>query len=249
MKNSKAILTSTIILASLAILFVGGCKKQNINPVSPSYGKLKTFSHQRFFTDTMFYDSLGRKIRDSNSDGGRYMYYYSPNKASQYYFSPGSTYPTDSAIFTLNSSGYVISSINSADYAVNDGVRPYQYDASWHCSSETTTSGSSVYYVWKGENLDSIINFDSSLITSVLAVTSYTDKPNTLSSNEGSGMTWMGKDSKNLRSGWTDCQNGTGTTTHSCTFEFDSNNRVTKITEISSGAHSGTLVRTFTYYD
>ena len=249
MKNSKPILFSALMIAVIAISFVGGCKKENNNPVTPWHGKLKTFSYQGFFTDTLFYDSLGRRIGDSNSRGVRYKYYYSPNKVSEYYFASGSTAPTDSTIYTLNSAGYMIYSLNSAGYAINDGIRSYHYDASWHCSSETTASGRSTYYVWKDENLDSIKYFNSSQPTGVWSATSYTDKPNTISANEGSGMTWMGKDSKNLRNGWINYLDGTGTTTYSDTYEFDSKNRVIKMTEIASGANSGTFIKTYSYYD
>ncbi len=244
MKKSKTILAGILACALLVLLFTGGCSKSDntppILPHDPWFGKIKTTHEQGQNVDTFFYDSSARCIKQAASDGSYVSYVYSSGLVTRYHFNAGQTIASDTTIYTLNSQGYVSS----------DGTDSYTYDSAGYQTSRTLQPGGigplNFTDVWRNENLDSL-HYETQPTGFFWAYTYFTDKINTIG-NDNAGFGIWGKSSKNLLSSSVYKFAGS-ISTNDFTYEFDANNRVTKLTQTATGSGTGSIVVSYTYYD
>jgi len=211
MKNTTIFVIATLV-ALIVVTGISGCKKED-DDTSKKAGvtpKIKTLSYYDPWslatrTETYAYDAQGRvtTVTTSFSDG---------SSGSVVSYSYGTNYMTETRpgigpkTYALNSDGYV------SDYFLGTQT----YDADGHVTSDGTHT-----YTWANGNLISSTNDPSGSLT----FTYHTDKTNTIG-NDNKGMSFFGKESKNLINTST---NGSGTVLV-YSHEYDSQGRVTKET-------------------
>lgn len=213
------------------------CKKENNSPdnaddIIPTGIKIKNFIPYPGDIFTLLYDNQGRCIKFSDAYNID-QYVYSANLLKKYHWDVGASEPYDSIIYILNNQGYAISD--------NEGF-VYNYDSLWHLISKVKGSDS-FSYSWVNGNK---VSETSSFSGEVKAYTYFTNKDNTIGF-ENMGMYYLGKTSKNLISELVDSLPFNPTTTFTYTYEFDSQNRVTKSTELSSAGDPPGVI-SFVYY-
>ena len=246
MKNKKPILFSAMIVVLFSITLMSGCKKEETtdactngvqdqtetgvdcggtcNACTASAFRIKTVTYADGSVFAYSYDNRGRITNLAITSAGL------GNSTQQYTYGTNSVTQTLQGGFTenytLNSNGYATSQVSKDNTGATIASWAYTYDSEGHVltSAYTGGGGGTVTNTWTNGNLTSDNNFGGQTYTYLLA------KDNTIG-NENNGMNFFGKDSKNLRNSST---SGGGTTTF--TYEYDSQNRVTKQMDGSPGA-------------
>lgn len=236
MRKTKTILSAGIMMALLAIIMIGGCKKKDDTPVTPT-GKerIKTFKGQAsvFYTDSIEYDA---SLRQS-------VYWSSVPKVVYTY--NGNTVIKEGQdavdIYNLNSQGYATSKIYRSYSGGITIFDTYTYDADGHMLTHFSTdslnySRDTIIQTWSGGNMTSsyhgAANDLSAYYFSELTTYTYlTDKISTIE-NENFGKLFLGKGSKNLIN--TISIVNAGVTT--LNYEYDTKGRVKKQTGIPANS-------------
>jgi hypothetical protein len=237
MKNKKPILFINALVILFSISMNSGCKKEkdttdlctdgiqnqnetgvdcgnSCNTCTASAFRIKTITYFDGSVSAYSYDNQGRvtslAITSTTSGNSNQQYTYGTNSVTQI-LQDGSTIN-----YTLNSNGYATSqvfkdNIGAVIFSLNN-----TYDNEGHLLSSGSNGGGTITNTWTDGNLTSDNNFGGQTYTYL------STKDNTIG-NENKGMKFLGKDSKNLRS--TSTSYGSTTT---FTYEYDSQNRVTK---------------------
>jgi hypothetical protein len=252
MKKSKTILFGTVVIALLSITLINGCKKNDNAPDPCANGvkdgsetavdcggncnacaaaswrikKVTAINSNGTFTDDYTYDNKGQITSHTwsypNIGAGTETYTYNGNIVTNVVSGITTTY-------TLNSNGYAESEIaKDASNAIISSTA-MTYDAQGHLAAIDGTS----YGTWTDGNLTFENNFNG------ITNTYLTDKANTIG-NANKGQGFLGKDSKNLIDVTT-----TVSGSETFAYEFDSQNRVSKVTTASGGNAD---VINYTYY-
>ncbi|HLP52244.1 MAG TPA: hypothetical protein VK154_15250 [Chitinophagales bacterium] len=228
-----------VLLVALLFLAAGtGCNENDTSdsvyiPYNGPLVKTKTLTiNGSPHITTYMYDSIGRVVSYSDENFNNY-FEYTEQAVLVKTFETGNTgsTPDVSLTYSLNSQGLAEN---------NNNVVHYTYDAARHMVKEVNTATStpvSVTYTYSNGN--KIADDFSNGTTNTYQYD--TTKTNTIGRhNMGSG--WLGTSSTNLVTSMQQTNNGTTTTT-TYTYEFDSQNRVTRV--IPSGTQP---VQQYTYY-
>lgn len=237
--------TSIFALIFMAgILCLGSCKKDDSNSNNTSgVAKIHSTNYYTngvlYHTSTLEYNSSGKAVKLTSTDGSFVTLTYGTNSVVvTYYDSVGAT--PDVTTYTLNNNGLAISetgtfkkgsgkSILSRHFKLSSKgtyVVTYAYDNNNYKIQEIfTESGNSdttSYTISNGNTISTITSWYTSTNQFL------TDKTNTIGF-ENMGISFWGKQDKNLISSNT-TDYGTGPQTDTYTYEYDSNGRVTKMT-------------------
>lgn len=212
--------TTPFLLAMLLLLTFSACKKDEDNEVSKM---IKTVTEEGI-TTTYTYDDQNRLVKAVSTNGEVSDVTYSTNLVTV--VSDGET-----TYYNLNSAGQAISTSSG------NGTTYYAYNSDGTMRFEAFEMDTT-YYTWANGNITSTLS--NNLTTTY---TYYTDQENTLS-NTNVGLPYLDATSKDLLKSTT-CVGCFYTT--DVTYDFDSENRVTKRTETST---PGPIVNeaTYTYY-
>jgi hypothetical protein len=251
----------TICLLLITILFSSSCnkKKDTTTPSTPATAKiLKEISHSTTSIDTTkyFYNSSGKPVKiTSSSDTSYTTIEYSSTAVTLKFFDKNNVLTTQE-IFNLNSSGLATTAVvtdftkssksnillrnrifskgnNSTSYNFS-----YTYDSNGYLTHEiksfpgatitdnyTISNGNTISYT-EVQVAGSTTNNSSGNYTFL------TDKTNTIGM-QNCGIAFLGKDNKNLESVLVRTYSS-GSNTTNYNYEYDSKNRVTKMTETPS---------------
>ncbi len=225
-KNKTALLS--LALTAFVLAGISSCGKEDDPNNIPATPKLKTYtytdprdSHYNV-TESYTYDANGRISTITHADyfyNGTTTYTFGTNTVSS-----SSTYAA-TRVYTLNAGGYATS-----ETIPGDTTYTYLYDAAWHLLQDGGGT-----YEWTGDNLTTdrqiYVNYE------------YTDKTNTIG-NSNKGITFLGKDSKNLPS---NRMSFTIPGERLFSYDFDAQNRVTRKIGIDNTTMDTLEVSTFTY--
>jgi len=227
-KNKTKIILAALFAVTVLVTVISGCNKPDDNNNGGVTAKVKTHSNTSnspitgpdTTTSTYIYDSQGRVSSISTvylPAGVTTLTTFTYNNNQIIETRESSIY-----IYTLNSSGYVTLRFDSAYGASYSSTVAYTYDASGHrLSAALANSTSGVYftryYGWDGDNMTTSTENGSYTYTYL------TDKANTIG-NANVGMSFYGKDSKNLIN--TSVNSGSTTTYF---YDYDSQNRVIRV--------------------
>lgn len=186
------------------------------------------------------YGSDGKVTKMDYGDGNFSAVEWSTIKCLRKEFNKGNSLPVSTIEYNLNSAG-----LCSGQTGENGFSTSYEYDANGYQVKFTfKTSGSEVSsnYIISSGNQTGVSS--GSGTTAMTGTTEYfLDKTNTIG-DHNKGMPIFGTQNKNLQKKIiTTVAGSTNVTTIS--YEFDSKNRVAKMTQIGSGA---TSVNNYTYY-
>ncbi len=220
-----------VVLASVIVLGSSSCEKEDESPnnnamvgvgESLRYVRTETTEGQ---TTTYTYDSQARIARSDYPDGSYATYSYAGSTLTYKMFDAAGV---EIDVFT----GQVDANGRVLQYGEVGYVVTYSYNAQGQLASQTA-DGSSANYTYTGGNLVSVSSADGTETFTYL-----TDKYETRYTE---GTSLLGFPSLNLVA--TRTSDGEVTT---YTYEFDSQNRVTK--ETSSSPSVGVNVTTYTYW-
>jgi len=238
MKSTSTFLFSAVFIALISITSFSGCDKNDTLPQTCSNGikdadetgvdcggscndctteafRIKTYSHTAFSTsssgyttETYAYDNKGRVSTIT------YTGFFTG--VSTYTYGNGNVTLVDrdnfTSVYTLNSLGYATSVTWVGGPTYN-----FLYDSEWQLLDDGTG-----IYSWTANNITFVR-------PELSGFTFLTDKVNTVG-NVNKGISFLGKDSKNLPESK---QYGTGGK-YFYTYEYDSQNRVTKAIEVGN---------------
>ena len=261
----------------MIILVFNSCKKENISPITsnikPSIKKIKTqkISYSGGdLTQTFYYNSEGKILQLVSSNNDSAVYEYSANKIIVKNYNSNQLNSTEE--YELNDLGLaksrVITVINkqmhvfnflknykNAENALENSSYTFEYNndkyliKTTYLNSNGSTSvitnsisnGNYVSYTveYTYENQPVINHEDSEF---------YTDKINAIG-NEYRGISFLGKDGKNLVKKTIFNYNGNSTQTTNYTYEYDSAGRVIKEYLISSMGYELDIIVSYTYED
>ena len=207
------------VVSILVVLAWAGCKKENIL----IFGKIKTAT-SGFGTSTYTYDNQGRVILAQHANGSKDVYIHGTDTFWHQIFSAGATTPSSNSAFDLNSQGYY--SFGGKRTYNSQG---YLLQVDWYPDFVVT-------YSYSGGNLIQETTNDHGTISLV----TYTYDSNFYESRDW-GLPYFGKGSKNLVS-----EETRGTNHYVYTYEFDSQGRVSKQTQVVNNAAPD--IGTYTYY-
>lgn len=258
----KSKIKYTILLAFAAVLSITGCKKTDSDntTITPVGAKLKSVTLLPSGTvTTYYYDSLNRIAKVTTSGTVFYQSFVYKGSDSIIVFSSNGTDSGRISAYKLNGVGLVVNNTS----AVGPTTYTYAYDINGYptYSTANTVAGSAAdTFVTTGNNITEHRSSTSNVITTntmrLKQVYTYlTDKTNTIG-NSNKGMGFLGKSSANLigtetyhTSSVTIIPPSTTTSdeTYNYSYEYDSNNRVTKRTQ--TAVSTGTpIVENYTYY-
>jgi YD repeat-containing protein len=185
-------------------------------------------------TATFAYNSAGQCTEAILfTPGRRITYSYSTSQVVAFNYDQSPATPSDTVIYQLNSEGL----------ATSDNLgNTFTYNSDGQLISTTNTSGYSSTNTWSNGNMVASTD-NTGGATTTYNWTYYTDKPDTRSI----GMEWQGKRSRNLLSGYTlsSTAPGSTTSTHTFVYEFDSEGRVSKMTDTDGNGWN--IVYRYTY--
>jgi hypothetical protein len=250
----------TILFAFAMVLLITGCKKNDStnSTITPSASKLKTLTAlPSGDVSTFYYDSIGRIKKVTTTATSNYLSYVYKGADSIIVFSSNGTDSLRVGAYKLNGIGLAIT--NSAP----SNTVTYTYDVNGYETNATTNSilGSVAdTFVISGNNITEHKTGASSpaLFTTVNTQQVYTyltSKTNTVS-NANRGMSFLGKSSANPVNTETfhsrtvvTIPPGTTTAdeTYNYSYDYDSNNRITKMTK-TAVSNSAVTSETYTYY-
>lgn len=218
----------------LLIGLITGCAKKADDVVVHRVLTITTEEASDTSTATFAYNSAGQCTEAHLfTPGRRVTYSYTSGQVLAYRYNSPSTVPFDSIFYQLNSAGLVASDSKGNTFTYNDDGQ---------LVTTTNTTGYVLTNTWAdGNMLASTDNTGGD--TTTYNWTYYTDKPDTRSM----GLEWQGKRSKNLLSGYTLSSTSPGsiTSTHTFTYEFDSQGRVSKMTD--TDGNGWLIVYRYTY--
>jgi YD repeat-containing protein len=220
-----------VLFASVIVLGSSSCEKEDESPNDdPIVGVGESLSYVRTETNsgysvTYTYDSQARIVRTDYPDGSYGTYSYAGSTLTYKMFDAAGT-EIDGLTGQVDANGRVL------QYSEGGSVVSFTYNADGQMASQTV-DGSSANYTYTGGNLVSVSSADGTETFTYL-----TDKYETRYTE---GTSLLGFPSLNLVA--TRTSDGEVNT---YTYEFDSQNRVTK--ETSSSPSSGTSVTTYTYW-
>lgn len=225
------------LLLALIIMALSGCDKDIGTtgvyiPFNGPLVKTKTvIANGSTTTTTYTYDNIGR-IATSAQTFSSNTYTYTQQSVTQKNYSLNSN--TDTAIFTY------IYTLNREGLATNIGTDIlYTYDDERHMTEENYVFlYSRSNYTYSNGNIAEEIRNGRTYTYHY-----FTDKQNTIG-NQNMGKGWMGTSSVNLVSSIDYKVNGT-LTTDTYAYEYDNQNRVTRVTVTKQGAQEQTE---YTYY-
>lgn len=263
----------------IVIGFISSCKKDNNNGNGTNTGafsmrKIQSLTEYYNGTlqsvDSFQYDNKWRVIKDIMDDGSYTTYEYSNLKVTVKSFYNDNTL-MDIATGFLNANGYA-TLVTDSSYGkkkksgihikksdlmkgVNSSGLSLTYDNNGYLisTSQIADSATATYTILNG-NTTSIIYLMNNNVAKAQFTELFTfnDKSNTIGL-ENQGISFMGKQNKNLASSYTSTEkdltnNTTYSTTTQYTYEYDNKGRVTKQTETDSSS-SDTYTYVYTYTD
>jgi YD repeat-containing protein len=212
----------------LFVLLIASCKKDIDNTQFTGTPKVKTQTNGTTVI-TFTYDSEGR--RSSAISSSRISnYIYSDTIVtvidSTFGFSP------DTTVYNFNADGLVVSDSHGRSYA---------YDDNQHCILQTDIRDSSrLTRFWSNDNMVAI-SFSNAMQTYTYLLNTY----NTIGT-DNTGISYYGKDSKNLIDTYTFSMNN-NSTTYKYSYAYDSQKRIKQMTQSEVGSN-WTSTYTYTYY-
>ncbi|MBL7933438.1 MAG: hypothetical protein JNL60_16145 [Bacteroidia bacterium] len=180
------------------------------------------------------YDSQGRVVRINRSTGIYETFEWSPGKCIKTEFSTSYPDPREIVEFTLDSLGLCFSAARDSVFTY------YKYDADGYKTWEIISGPNfeSSYEILNGN----VITTNSDVGNSTTEY--FLDKNNTIG-NLNKGMSFLGKQNKNLRKTITHIVSGPDWLTN-FVYEFDSKNRVVKVIE---RVPQDSTIYKYTYYE
>lgn len=252
MNYQKVVLAT---LMSVSVLF--SCKKNDDKPEeetpvvtpAPTVYKIKSSSstsNGKTVKTDYTYDSNGRVVKMSSDDGTSSTLDWSSANCIEKHFNSGATAPVSTTTYDLNASGLCTSQTDD----VASSVTSYEYNSDGYQTKMTTTASgqtSSVTYGYTNGNQTTITTNGGGTSTT-MTMEFNTDKTSTIG-NINRGMTMFGKDSKNIPKKISMTISGI-TVSINITYEYDSKNRVSKMTQTQSGFGTTSSSSTsFTYVE
>ncbi|MBL7933437.1 MAG: hypothetical protein JNL60_16140 [Bacteroidia bacterium] len=251
-----------IALLSAGVLF--SCKKKDDKPEeetpvvtptpAPTIAKIKSETMTTNSNGTTVssktdyeYDSNGRVIKMTRDDGSYSTLTWGSTQVIQKDFDDNTvTTPASISTYDLNASGLCI----SQSQGTLGTTATYEYNADGYQTKMTTTNSGQTtvlnFVITNGNQTSMSTTFSGFPMT--MTIEYFTDKTNTIG-NVNHGMTIFGKDSKNLAKKMS--TNVLGQTTASdITYQFDSKNRVSKMSQTQTVSGITTSNSTsYTYFD
>lgn len=232
-------------LLSVFILF-NSCKKSDkeVDKITISIPKIKTITYYKgdsITSHTSFeYDTSGKLSKSTYSNGQSFTFSYAPSNIIRTYYYIISEKPSIDTLI-LNNKGLVISE--------EGGITTYEYTPEGYQSKLTIDASPKTSQTYTSLDGNIIKNTERNYndVRYIHTYTFLSDIINTIG-NENMGITYFGKQDKNLKSkdNTIDLRdNKTFQLTYE--YEFDTKNRVTKLKKI--GWYSYNDSETYTYYE
>ncbi len=213
---------------------IAGCTKKKDDTTMHRVLTLTTEEATDTSTATFAYNSAGQCTEAVVfTPGRRITYSYSAAQVVALRYNQSSSTPSDSIIYQLNSNG-----LAASDSKGNTNT----YNTDGQLVTTVNTNGSVSDNVWSGGNMVRTTNISAG-DTTTYNWTYYSDKPETRSY----GLEWQGKRCQNLVSGYTlsSTSPGSSTSIHTFVYEFDSQSRVSKMTDTDGNGWN--IVYRYTY--
>lgn len=244
-----------ICILSIGFLALSSCKKDDENGTE-SLPLIATETSDGI-TSTFSYIN-GRLDKIVDNDNFKTTFTYETSKVTVSEFESDGTL-SYSEIYTLNSKGLAISSTSAGKKKKSGNITAdrlmlkncasttatYEYDANGYMTkvtmSDGSTTSSSTLVITDGNPTSGTATSEGFTFNMLFAY--FTDKTNTIG-QENEGITFLGKQSKNLLKSATVSFIGYSSSTN-YVYEYDSKNRVTKQTETDSDGNS--YMTTYTY--
>lgn len=241
-----------LLVLLIGIIVIPSCKKDKTNPELsvPRILKQNIQSGQYNYIMTFQYDDSFRATKIVQLNGTYKTYDYVDTTVTVKAYNSTGTALISIETYILNSKGLAKSMLGTGSYkTTGTWSEKYEYDNNGYLTKEVFTStletGHTAIYSIKDGNMITEAFFYSGQYDSTFYEFSTATK-NTIG-NENMGLSFLGKQNINLFNLMNEKSSTHGTSPYTYTYEFDSQNRVSKL--VREGEGNSTVTSTYTYVD